>query len=57
VITGFCFVAASTADQPLAETFFDVRANPNPRLASVGAAFSEAYVADKGFEGAENHRR
>jgi hypothetical protein len=57
VITGFCFGAASTADQPLAETFFDLRANPNPRLGSVGSAFSGAYVADKGFEGAENHRR
>ena len=57
VITGFCFGSASTADQPLAETFFDVRANPNPRLISVGSAFSGTYVADKGFEGAENHRR
>jgi hypothetical protein len=57
VITGFCFGSASTADQPLAETFFAVRANPNPRLISVGAAFSEIYVADKGFEGTENHRR
>jgi hypothetical protein len=57
VITGFCLGAASTADQPLAETFFDVRANPNPRLLSVGSAFSGAYVAEKGFEGAENHRR
>ena len=57
VITGFCFGAASTADQPLAETFFAVRANPNPRLISVGSAFSGAYVADKGFEGEENHRR
>ena len=57
VITGFCFGAASTADQPLAETFFNLRANPNPRLTSVGSAFSGAYVADKGFEGAENHRR
>ena len=57
VITGFCFGSASTADQPLAETFFAVRANPNPRLLSVGAAFSGIYVADKGFEGTENHRR
>ena len=39
VITGFCFGAASTADQPLAETFFNLRANPNPRLISVGSAF------------------
>jgi Transposase DDE domain len=57
VIMGFCFGAASTADQPLAETFFDLRANPNPRLTSVGSAFSGTYVADKGFEGAENRRR
>ncbi len=56
-ITGFCFGAASTADQSLAETFFKIRANPNPRLISVGPAFPGAYVADKGFEGAENHRR
>ena len=57
VITGFCFGSASTAEQPLAETFFALRANPNPRLISVGAAFSGIYVADKGFEGTENHRR
>jgi hypothetical protein len=41
VVTGFGFCAASAADQP-----------------SVGSAFSSgAYVADKGFEGEENHRR
>jgi Transposase DDE domain len=57
VITGFCFGSASTAEQPLAETFFALRANPNPRLISVGAAFCGIYVADKGFEGTENHRR
>ena len=58
VVTGFCFGAASTADQPLAETFFAVRAQPNPRLLSVGSSFfSGPYVTDKGFEGAENHRR
>lgn len=57
MITGFCFGAASTADQPLAETFFAVGDNPNPRLGSVGSAFSGAYVAYKGFEGVENHRR
>ncbi len=57
VITGFCFGSASTADQSLAETFFAVRAAPNPRLVSVGSAFSGIYVADKGFEGVENHRR
>jgi hypothetical protein len=57
VITGFCFGAGSTAEQPLAETFFELRANPNPSLGSVGSAFWGAYVAEKGFEGAENHRR
>jgi hypothetical protein len=45
VITGFCFGSASTADQPLAETFFAVRAAPDPRLISVGSAFSGTYVA------------
>jgi Transposase DDE domain len=57
VITGFCFGSASTADQPLAETFFAVRANPHPRLKGAGSAFWGTYVADKGFEGVENHRR
>jgi hypothetical protein len=58
VITGFCFGAASTADQPLAETFFNLRANPNPRLISVGSAFWGAFVGYIGPpEGAENHRR
>ncbi len=57
VITGFCFGAASTADQQLAETFFAVRARPNRRLIGVGSAAGGPYVADKGFEGAENHRR
>jgi hypothetical protein len=57
VVTGFCFAAASTADQQLAETFFAVRAQPNERLISVGSASSRPYIADKGFEGAENHRR
>jgi hypothetical protein len=57
VITGFCFSAASSADQQVAETFFAVRASPNPRLLSVGSAARGPYVTDKGFEGAENHRR
>lgn len=57
VITGFCFGAASTADQQMAETFFAVRARPNPRLGGVGSAASVPYVVDKGFEGADNHRR
>src|SRR3712207_5662224 len=58
VVTGFGFCAASAADQQVAETFFAVRHRPNSRLPSVGSAFSSgAYVADKGFEGKENHRR
>ncbi len=57
VITGFGFGAASTADQPMAETFFAAREHPSPRLASVGPTTSGCYVADKGFEGSENHRR
>jgi hypothetical protein len=55
VISGFCFGAASSADQQMAETFFAVRAYPNERLISVGRASSGPYMADKGFEGAENH--
>lgn len=54
VITGFCFSAASSTDQQAAETFFAVRASPNPRLSSVGSVCSGPYVTDKGFEGAEN---
>jgi hypothetical protein len=58
VITGFGFGSASTADQRMAETFFAVRAYPNARLGSAGLASSGSYyVVDKGFEGAENHRR
>jgi len=57
VITGFGFSAASVADQPMAETFFAARRHPIPRLGSTGRAASGVYVSDKGFEGAENHRR
>jgi hypothetical protein len=57
VITGFGFCAASASDQQVAETFFAARHRPNPRLPSVGSAAAGPYVADKGFEGEENHRR
>lgn len=59
VVMGFGFCAASAADQEVAETFFATRHRPNPRLPSVGSAFysGPSYVADKGFEGEENHRR
>jgi hypothetical protein len=55
LIKGFCFGAASAADQQLAETYFALRARPNRRLISVGSAAWGPYIADKGFEGAENH--
>ncbi len=57
VITGFGFSSASTADQRMAETFFAARHHPSSRLRSVGRVASGPYVADKGFEGAENHQR
>ncbi len=47
----------SSADQQAAETFFAVRACPNPRLLSVGSAARGPYITNKGFEGAQNHRR
>ena len=50
-ITGFGFGAASTSERNLAETFFALRARPDPRLATVGAAAHGVYVTDKGFEG------
>ena len=56
VITGFGCGAASTKDQPLAETFFALRRQPHPRVASVGAPALSPYVVDKGFEGQANQR-
>lgn len=56
VITGFGFGPASTKDQPLAETFFALRRQPQPGLASVGAPARGSYVVDKGFEGQANQR-
>jgi hypothetical protein len=57
VITGFGFAPASTKDQPLAETFFALGSEAHTRLGSVGSAALGPYVADRGFEGEENHRR
>ncbi|MBA2783926.1 MAG: hypothetical protein H0T74_13580 [Rubrobacteraceae bacterium] len=54
VIIGFGFGTASTADQPMAETFLAARRRPSPRLSSVGRAAAGCHVADKGFEGEEN---
>jgi len=55
VITGFGFGAASTKDQPLADTFFALRHTPNCSLPSVGQPASGPYVVDTGFEGTANH--
>jgi hypothetical protein len=50
-ITGFGFGPASGKEQPLAETFFALRQQPDPRLPSVGAPALGPYVADRGFRG------
>jgi hypothetical protein len=55
VITGFGFGAASTKDQPLADTFLAARAQAHPRLVSVGEPAQGPYIVDKGFEGAAWH--
>jgi hypothetical protein len=57
VITGFAFGAASTKDQPLADTFFALRRSPHPRVPSVGTPALGPYVVDKGFEGRANQAR
>jgi len=36
VITGFGLAPASAKEQPIAETFFYLRAHPNPRFISIG---------------------
>jgi hypothetical protein len=41
----------------MAETFLPARRHSNHRLSSVGSAASGYYIADKGFEGTENHLR
>ena len=57
VITGFSFAPASAKDQTLAEDFFAFRHTPHPRLPTLGEPARGWYVADKGFEGRECHRR
>ena len=57
VITGFSFAPASTKDQTLAEDFFAFRHTLHPRLPTLGAPALGWYVADKGFEGRELHKR
>jgi hypothetical protein len=57
VITGFGVGAASTKDQPLADTFFAVRQAPHPQLLGVGQPANGPYVVDTGFEGSAHHQR
>jgi hypothetical protein len=55
VITGFGFAPGSTKDQPLAETFFAMRRQPDARLSSAGQSVCGVYVVDTGFEGRAWH--
>jgi len=58
IITGFGLSPASAKEQPMAETFLYLRANPDPRVASIGkTGCGQYYPVDKGFEGYENQRR
>jgi hypothetical protein len=54
VMTGLGFGAASTKDQPLADTCFALRRWPQPGLPSVGAPSLGPYIVDQGFEGQGN---
>ncbi|MDP6737162.1 MAG: hypothetical protein QF732_11805, partial [Nitrospinaceae bacterium] len=50
IITGFGLSPASTKDQPMAETFFFLRANPDDRIPEIGTAQTGLYYpVDKGF--------
>ncbi len=57
MITGFGFGSASTHDQLLAETLFALRTTPSSHLPSSGLPAQGAYVADKGFAGANPQNR
>ena len=56
VVTGFAFAPASAKDQTMAESFFALRQRPNPTVPSVGTPALGHYVADKGFQGRDNHQ-
>jgi hypothetical protein len=49
--------AASCKDQPLAESFLQARAYPDPRLPTVGQMPPEGsfYLTDSGFQGRQLH--
>jgi hypothetical protein len=56
VITGFGFAPGSTNERRLAETFFAVRQEPDPRLPSPGRTRSSTYLADTGFWGPQRQQ-
>lgn len=51
VITGFALAPGNTKDQPLADDFWQARAQQPAAAASVGDPYDGTYVTDKGFEG------
>jgi hypothetical protein len=56
VSTGLACGAASTTDQPRADTGLAVRRSPHPRVPSVGAPALGPYAGEKGVEGPAHHR-
>jgi hypothetical protein len=57
IVTGWGCGSAPTSERALAETFFAVRADPDPALSSVGRATGRAYLADMGFSGKDCQAR
>ena len=57
IVTGWGCGSATTSERALAETFFAGRADPDPRLASVGVATGDEYLADMGFSGKDCQAR
>lgn len=61
IVTGYGFGAASMKEQPLAESFFALRAQPElaarAKVRHVGVAAAGPYACDKGFEGEERARQ
>ncbi len=51
VVTGFGFGPASTNDRRMAESFLAARADPQPRLPSIGKGAGCPYIMDKGYAG------
>jgi len=57
IITGFGISPASDKEQPMAETFFYLRANPDSKIVSIGQNCNGSYYpTDKGFEGRKNQK-